>query len=409
VVTSSPAPASAAEEVRPALVQTIATSGFIPPSPDPSGIVYVAAQDRLLISDSEVDEMALYLGFNLFTATRTGLGSGTGTTLAHANNEPAGLGFNPADGTLFESNDDADRVWLTKPGADGRYGTTDDTTSFFSTTTFVSSDPEGVEYDTATGHLFICDGSGLRVYEINPVNGTFGDGNDVVTSFGLSQHSASDCEGIGIDAQRNTLLAVDPSRRRIYELSKNGALLRTLVLDQTVIPTTGTNFASVTMAPSSDPNDSPSAMSYWLVDRHVDNGANPNENDGLLYELSLGAGPPPAAQPPPAEPSPTSPGTHGPPGTHGRLSVVGAPRLRGHRLRVTVECVTRAGCDGVLRFRIGHRAVRSRKLELADSQRRRIAVKLRARDRRRLRHGAILRLRFAGRTLYSGKIDRRPG
>jgi hypothetical protein len=42
-------------------------------------------------------------------------------------------------------------------------------------------------------------------------------------------------------------------------------------------------------------------MSYWIVDRHVDNGAtSPPPIDGLLYEMSLGeAGPPPPPPPPP--------------------------------------------------------------------------------------------------------------
>src|SRR3954465_13680065 len=48
--------ASAAPVVHLRLVQTIRTSAFSPPSPDPSGIVYMPGRDRLLISDSEVDE-----------------------------------------------------------------------------------------------------------------------------------------------------------------------------------------------------------------------------------------------------------------------------------------------------------------------------------------------------------------
>ena len=89
-------PASAAEVVHPTLVQTIATSAFTPYSPDPSGIVYMPGLDRLLISDSEVDETGLYQGFNLFTATRTGSGFGSGTLLARGSlvetsKEPTGL------------------------------------------------------------------------------------------------------------------------------------------------------------------------------------------------------------------------------------------------------------------------------------------------------------------------------
>ncbi len=63
----SASPASAAVTVTPTLVRTIATSSFTQPSPDPSGIVYRPGLDRLLISDSEVDETPLFQGFNLFT------------------------------------------------------------------------------------------------------------------------------------------------------------------------------------------------------------------------------------------------------------------------------------------------------------------------------------------------------
>ena len=67
--------ASAVPTPTPSLVQTIDTSAYMPSSPDPAGIAYLPAQDRLVISDSEVDEMPLFQGFNLFTGTRTGLRS----------------------------------------------------------------------------------------------------------------------------------------------------------------------------------------------------------------------------------------------------------------------------------------------------------------------------------------------
>ena len=39
----------------------------------------------------------------------------------------------------------------------------------------MNTDPEDVAYDVASGHLFTCDGTGIELYDINPVNGTFGD------------------------------------------------------------------------------------------------------------------------------------------------------------------------------------------------------------------------------------------
>jgi DNA-binding beta-propeller fold protein YncE len=276
--------AAAVEHVPVTLVQTLHTSRFSPPSPDPAGIVYVPDTDRFIISDSEVDEMSIYQGANLFAATRTGSGSRTGTTLAFSN-EPTGLGYRAADRTLFVSDDEADRINIVRPGADGAYGTADDVRSRFSTLTFNGTDPESVEYDAATGHVFICDGTGREVYRVDPVDAAFGDGDDVVTHFDIETYGAKDCEGMAIDPERNTLLAVDPSSKKIYELSKTGALTR--VLDLSTIPVTNKLPSSVTMAPTSNPNDSPSKLGYWITDRQVDNGTDPNESDGKFYEVSI--------------------------------------------------------------------------------------------------------------------------
>ena len=176
------------------------------------------------------------------------------------------------------------------PGPDGVHGTADDTVSHFKTSVFGSTDPEGVEYDPATGRLAICDGVGLEVYLVDPVNGAFGDGDDLVTSFDVAQYGLTDCEGLGIDPVRNALLVIDWTTDAIYEFSMSGALLRTLELS--AIPTDNRLVAGVTMAPSSNPNDSPSAMNYWIVDRHVDNKANPLKNHGLLYEMKKAPPPP---------------------------------------------------------------------------------------------------------------------
>jgi hypothetical protein len=278
----SASPASAVVVVHPTLVQTIATSRFTPPSPDPAGIVYRPLLDQLVISDSEVDETSLYRGSNLFTATRSGSGFGSGTTLAFSK-EPTGLGLNPSNSTLYVSDDDKDRVFVVRPGRDSVHGTADDIVSGFSTAAFGSTDPEDVAYDPASGHLFVGDGAGLEIYNVNPVNGVFGDGNDVVTHFDLARYGLRDCEGLGIDTSRNALLAVDEKTKAIYELTKGGARLR--ILSLSAIPTANQAVADVTMAPTSNPIDSPSAMDYWIVDRHVDNKNHPNENDGLLYEM----------------------------------------------------------------------------------------------------------------------------
>ncbi len=282
--------ASAVPTPTPSLVQTIDTSAYVPSSPDPAGIAYMPAQDTLVISDSEVDEMPLFQGSNLFTGTRMGPGLGTGDVTAYSG-EPSDLGIDTANGRLFIADDDKNRVFIVSVGSDGVYGTADDTRSNFRTVPFGSDDPEGVAYDPATGHLFISDGFGVEIYRIDPVNGVFGDANDIVTHFDLAQYGAGDCEGLGINPALGRLLCVDPSTPdNIYEVGKGGALFR--VLSMAALPTSHAVVADVTMAPTSNPTDSPGAMNYWIVDRHLDNGNHPDENDGLLYEMHLESVPP---------------------------------------------------------------------------------------------------------------------
>jgi Bacterial Ig domain len=264
-------------------VKTIDTSLYTPSSPDPSGIVYLQASDRFLISDSEVDEMPLYQGANLYLATRSGSGAGTGTTLPWSH-EPTGLGYDPATKKVFVSDDDLHVVHVDLAGADGRYGTADDTVTRFDVSAFGSLDSEDDVYDVTTGHLFISDGVGLEVYDVDPVNGVFGDGNDVVTHFDVQQYGARDAEGIGMDEQSGHLLVVDPTASSLFELAKSGALIR--IIDCHSVPETSRAMADVTMAPTSDPDDPPGRLDYWIVDRRVDNGPDPNENDGRLYEVS---------------------------------------------------------------------------------------------------------------------------
>ena len=270
-----------AETVTGTLVRTIHTSQLGTPAPDPAGITYDEATDTLVISDSEVDEMSIYRGANLYSVSRTGKLVGTGTTLGFSR-EPTGVGFDPDNGILYSSDDVKDRVFITQPGPDGRHGTGDDSVTSVSTAAYGSRDPEGVEFEPASDHLFVCDGSGKEVYGVDPVNGVFGDGNDVTTHFDVGKYGIRNCEGIGSDPQRKTLLVIDDYERKIFELTRSGELVRVIT-----IPLSYTDLwlAGVTVAPTSNPNDSQKAMSYWVVDRHVDNNANPRENDGRIYEV----------------------------------------------------------------------------------------------------------------------------
>jgi DNA-binding beta-propeller fold protein YncE len=273
-----------AKAVRGNVVRTIRTGRLPLPSPDPSGITYLASRDTLMLADSEVEEMALYRGANLFELTRTGRLVATGTTVAYSR-EPTGISFDPSAGALFVSDDDKREISVVLPGLDGRSGTADDAVTSFRTSSLGSHDPEDVVFDPDSGHLFVADGIGGEVYDVDAVNGVFGDGDDRATHFDVAQYGVRDSEAIGFDSKRKTLLVVDSREGKIFELTRSGKLVRIISISAAHDPNRA--LAGVTVAPTSNPNDSASATSYWVTDRRVDNNANPKENDGRIYEVKL--------------------------------------------------------------------------------------------------------------------------
>lgn len=276
------------------LVQTIATSAFSPPSPDPSGVDYVSSLDSLLVSDGEVDEMTIYQGANVWEVSRTGAVRRTFTTTAYSD-EPTGVGASPANGHLFVSDDDDKEIYELAPGPDGRVGTADDVRTHFDTKVYGNTDPEGVAH--GGGALWIADGVNAEVFRVAPgTNGRFDGvapaGDDQVTHFDTSALGVNDPEGIAYDAAADQLLVVGKPATQVARVTTSGALVE--MID--VSAANAKKPAGLALAPGSlDPR----AASLWIAARGVDNGDDPNENDGRLYEFALGAAPPPPTNLPP--------------------------------------------------------------------------------------------------------------
>lgn len=238
-----------------------------------------------MISDSEVDEMPkLFTGKNVYFSTLSGVLVGTCTTRAFSS-EPDGIAWNPANGHIFFSDDDAGRVWEVGLGLDGQYCTADDTVSSISTILFNSFDPEGVVY--AEGKLFIVDGEGAEVYVVSPgPNGIFDNipptGDDLVTHFDTTVLNINDPEGIEYYPGSNDLYLVSAreSDQIIAEVSTTGTLVNTFdIAFLGDIPPSGLGFAPA----SQDPN----STHVYLVSRGVDLNNDPSENDGRMFELSI--------------------------------------------------------------------------------------------------------------------------
>ncbi len=279
-----------AANVDPSNVRIVETSEFDPPSPDPSGIAFLPSADRLFIVDGEVDEMGIFEGSNFFETTRAGAVTDLGVSQPWSD-EPVGVGYNPLNNHLFVTDDDQKELFEIVAGADGRFGTADDTVTHFDTANSGNTDPEGVEYDPATNSLWFTDGVNAEVFRVQAGNDdAFGTGDDIKTHFDIGLHGARDPEGIGYDAVRDTLVVVDDSSETIYELDKSGALLNTIDTSSAGMDAA----AGIAVAPASNGSG---ARTYYVVARGLDNDSHPTENDGRMYEITanlppLTGGPP---------------------------------------------------------------------------------------------------------------------
>lgn len=275
------APTASSGVVAPAtLIQTIDTSAWSPPSPDPSGLA-VLPNGKLLMSDGEVEESPWFEGKNVFRFGTDGDLLSTFRTTRFSN-EPAGLEVTKKQ--LIVSDDDKDRIFFVRKGKDHRWGTRDDKVRSFKTRPFGSRDPEGIAL--GGGFLFISDGATAEVVRLKPGrNGIFDGvapaGDDRVRGFDAEALGQSNPEGIEYRPSSGTLFLVSNRvNSDITECTIKGELVETYDTDGFGLHSP----AGLAWGPAStDPN----ARHLWISDRGVDNTADPDENDGRLFEIAL--------------------------------------------------------------------------------------------------------------------------
>ncbi|MEM7286798.1 MAG: tandem-95 repeat protein [Actinomycetota bacterium] len=255
---------------------------LVPPSPDSAGVTYLSHNGRLLMSDSEVNEEDLYVGANLWELSLTGAVAATGTTLPWSD-EPTGVSYNPTNRHLYVSTDGSGGIiYDVDPGVDGIYGTGDDTVLDIEDADLDIGDAEGLAFDRFTGHMFVSDGVGDDVVEVDPgPDGLFnGVGDTIVNRFDVGVFGAGDPEGIVHNHLDDTLLIVDHPSLTVYEVTKGGLLVRSI--DISAAPFVSA--AGIALAPASNGSG---GWNMYIVDRGIDNGADSDENDGVMYEMSL--------------------------------------------------------------------------------------------------------------------------
>jgi len=271
------------------LVETIHTSLWSPPSPDPSCVTFRAETGDFWTTDNEVDEMTIFAGVNLWRHDALGSVSETynltGFTL-----EPSGIAFDPAGGRAWITDDNQKTVFVVDFGQDGEFLTSDDSISDIDGLIQAGClDPEDVTYNPFTGNLHVTSiDNSFSLCTISPgPNGQFDDaapiGDDVVTivpllPLGSFPLPISKPKGITYDPIQNTLIVADRNNRDLFEFSVDGVLLRKI--DGTVPG--GYKPSGVTIAASTV---NPMLRSLYVTDNAVDNGVDPLENDGKIHEF----------------------------------------------------------------------------------------------------------------------------
>jgi uncharacterized protein YjiK len=274
------------------LIQTIDVSQFNPPSPDTAGLTYLEDSGTLLAADSEVNETPLFDGVNIFEIDPDpvpGTLVDTFTTFPAFSGEPTGIVYDPNSQHLFISDDNRKEVFETDLNFN--------LIRQFDTLAFGSNDPEGIAFDPGEGALYIVDGVNKEVYKLTAgSNGIFDGiapaGDDIVTSFDTCSLGVEDPEGITFQVETGHLLIVgdanpqvcDPfniHKNKVAEITTDGTLVQTI--DISAPDPDSKNSAGLAVASS----NSSGVFRIYVAARGLDNGPNPDENDGRIYEFSV--------------------------------------------------------------------------------------------------------------------------
>jgi len=277
------------------LVNTINAASWSPPSSDPSGIAYSSALGRLIVVDGEIEETAegvtYYEGVNVWEVTTGGAVVRTWSVARsdgepNISNEPVGAAVNQANGHLFISDDGARTAWEIDRGNDGAFGTSDD--DVVATIGLGAQDPEGLAF--GGGSLYVADGTGREVWRVQPgADGDFGTSDDVETHFDVSDWIV-DPEGIEYDPATGRLLVLSSAEPNngssgLLEVTTDGGFLRIIDLGELTAGGAETKYAGIAKGPGG---------TFFIVDRGADFNLDVVPPDGRIYEISFPAGPAPA-------------------------------------------------------------------------------------------------------------------
>lgn len=253
---------------------------------DPAGVVYHVPSDRLLLVDSEINEVAEVFArvqANLFETPRD-----VGSTLRSwdllsvesepfpPNHEPTGIAHCEADDRLYVTNDDRNAIY--------RYALEAGEVVFeaIGSTEPHSIDPKGISCDGGTGDLYVLSGVDARVLVYR-----YQGGFRFVRSFALGPDGPGGRaplapEGIAFDPANRHLFVVSDPDKVVVEYTLDGTFVQSF--DLLALGVEAVDPQGLSLGPSTRTEG---ATSLFVVDGGIDNGADPDERDGAVHELEL--------------------------------------------------------------------------------------------------------------------------
>lgn len=262
--------------------------GGIIMSTDPTGITFHQPSGHLIIVDSEINEInEIWECKNVFEVSLKGdklfatsdvYAFGGDPCPAKNKREPTGITFNDFDG-FFYITDDNDKVILrfdenlSGLPLDSVYTPGDDSTAV---------DPEGITCDPNTGYLYVA--NGIDGQSSVPQVLVYNSQLEFVTNFIVADKMVNP-EGIAYSSVYNHLFIVSRHGLKICEYTLDGMFVQEYDISKFSPKPVRPN--GLTFAPSSNPVDDPNNFNLYIVDLQIDNDANPDERDGIVYEVEF--------------------------------------------------------------------------------------------------------------------------
>jgi hypothetical protein len=254
------------------------------PSIDPAGVIHHGPSGRLILADSEINEVEPafnLIGANIFQTSASGnalLGSWDVFNDLPENKEPTGVTYCENDGHVYTSSDSGTQP-IIRYALDGGNLTAVD---FFEAEAHMG-DAEGISCDGVNGRLYIVDGLSERVAVYRnspgyPIESVF----DIAETAGDPGGVPHDPEGIAFDPASGHFFLLSSSDNAIFEYTENGLFVRSFDIQGFVPKPKAAQGLSV--GPSSG---TPGEMSFYIADGGVDNDSDSDERDGAIYEAQI--------------------------------------------------------------------------------------------------------------------------